>query len=812
MNAYYLRNGFRTLLKSKLVSFISIVGLSAGICAALLIGIYIDDELSYDRWLPEHEKIFRLQLSSINSDTTFRRSFLPSDTGLWLRQDYPQIEAVTRINPSREIVSKDNESYTEVVYWADSNYFEIFQFPTIAGLLETALEQPDSLVINASIAEKYFGNTSPLGQVLIVNNDHPMVVRAVIVDIPSNTHLRPAIIASGGSSSSPLLEQDRNPLTDSFGRKVWSNLTYLKLPDGISPDSIESDLPAMLDRRLPRETGRRNSEIYGLELVSMADIHLSGPDSSQRSMDFRNIYSVAAIALLIIVAAAINFINLHATKNARKTHEIAIRKTLGAGRKELTWQFMHESVAVILLATVLAALAATLILPVFNNYLSRTIEFSGFVSPILIIGVLITIIAASALSGIYQSSLLAHTSPARDFRRNNPGKGEKARNLLSMVQFAILTSLVIGTMAIFLQVSFAVGEALRLDTDPVVIIRTSCESPIKQALEELPGVLDVSCTGDLAQQGLGSSSGIAVKADVSHYTGIRYSPIDTRYFDLYQIELIAGRGFSDERPTDRSPENNQWLVPEPIIITESASRALGFDSAQNSIGQVLSWDRLHRLPDIFTGEHDAEVIGVIEDLQIGSVRSDLRIAAFFYDPGQWFQASVKISGEYIPETLEEIDQAWRNIGDGGPVQLQFFDAMIESMYRSVIRQRDLLSVYASVAVFIAILGLVGLAAHIVQERTKEIGIRKVVGASRTEIVTLLLWQFSKPVLLSNLLAWPVAYYYLNQWLSGFARHIDLQWWIFLGASSVTLSIALLTVFSHAYHASGINPVNALRYE
>ena len=639
-----------------------------------------------------------------------------------------------------------------------------------------------------------------------------MVVRAVISDVPSNTHIRPGIFASGNSSPSPLLEQDSNPIGESFGSKVWATRTYLKLPAGISPDSIEADLPAMLDRHLPRETGRKTSEVFGLELVPIANIHLGGPDSSERPMDFRNIYSVAAIAILIIAAASVNFINLHTARNARKANEIAIRKTLGAGRQELTWQYTNESFAIVLPAVVLAVLAAILMLPVFNNYLSRTIGLSGFVSPILLAGLAITVIATSALFGLFQSSLMARTSPAQDFRRHKPGKGGGARSLLSVVQFAILTSLLIGTVTIFLQVRFAVGEAMRQDTDPVVVVRTSCESPIRQALEDLPGVINVSCTGDLAQRGLGSTSDIAVKTDNNRGTRIWNSSVDINYFDLYQIDLLAGRGFSDERPTDRTPENNEWLIPEPIIITESASRALGFDSAQDSIGQILSWNRLFRPPGTFTGGHDAEVIGVVEDIQIGSVRTDRQIAGFYYDPGLWFQASVEISGEYVPETLEEIEQVWREFGDGGPLRFQFFDEMIESMYRSVIRQRDLLSVYASVAVFIAILGLVGLAAYVVQERTKEIGIRKVVGASRTEIITLLLWRFSKPVLLSNLLAWPVAYYYLNQWLAGFARHIDLQWWIFLAASSVTLAIALLTVFSHAYLASGTNPVNALRYE
>lgn len=807
-----MRNGFRALFKSKLASLVSIVGLGIGISAALLIGIYIDDELSYDRWLPEYEKIFRLQVSSVNSDTTFRYIQIPSDTGLWLRQDYPQIESVTRVDPSIEIVGKDNEAYSETIFWVDSNFFEIFQFPTISGLLETALEQPNSLVINESIAEKYFGSTDPLGQVLAVNIEHPMVVRAVISDIPSNTHIRPGIIASGNSRPSPLLEQDRIPIVESFGRKSWSVRTYLKLPDEISPSSIESDLPTMLDRRLPRETGRKNSEVYGLELVPIADIHLNGPDSSQRSVDLRNVYSVAAIALLIVVAAAINFVNLHSARNLRKNHEIAIRKTLGAGRKELTWQFINESFAVVLVAAVLAVLVVALILPVFNNYLSRTIGLSGLFSPVVISAFLLTVLAASVLSGLYQSSLLAHTSPAQDFHRNSPKKGGGARNLLSVVQFAILTGLLIGTMTIFLQVRFAVGEALRQDTDPVLVSPTFCENPLRLALVDIPDVIDVSCTEDLPQQGIGSSTGIAVKADNSRGISVWYTSIDTKFFELYEIDLVAGRNFSDDRPRDRSPENNQWLVPEPIIITESTSRLLGFDSAQDSIGQILSWDRLYRLPSTFTGVHDAEVVGVVEDFQIGTVRSVRQNAAFMYDPGLWFQASIKISGENVPEVLEEIDRIWRNFNGGGPAQIVFFDEMIESMYRSVIRQRDLLSVYASVAVFIAILGLVGLAAYVVQERTKEIGIRKVVGASRTEIITLLLWRFSKPVLLSNLLAWPVAYYYLNQWLAGFARHIDLQWWIFLAASSVTLSIALLTVFSHAYLASGTNPVNALRYE
>ena len=812
MLAYYLKISFRALLRSKLISSISIIGLAVGMCAALLISLYVKDELSYDRMLPGYENIYRLQVAAIASNTTSRYISVPSDVGLWLRRDYPQIEAVARLIPSDEIISTDNIEYIERVFWADSNIFEIFQFSVIAGSLSSALEGPDGLVIDESIAEKYFPDEDPLGKILQLDGNHPMVVRAVIDELPSNTHLQPSIIASGEAIFSPLAEQDRAPISESFGRKLWSARTYVKLTDGDSPETIESDLPAMLDRHLPRESGTKSSEAYELELLPIADIHLSGPDSNQRAADLRNIYTVAAVAFLIVLAASINFINLSTARSLKRSSEIAIRKIMGAGRKEIALQFLSETFVIVLISMALAILAVFILLLPFNTYLSRTIEFSVFTSPNIFVGLLVTILVTSLLSGIYPSIILGRTSPAHDLRRNNPVTGGQLRYLLSLIQFAILTILVIGAATIYQQVQFSVREGIRQNSDPIIILRTTCEAPIQRALEELPYVIDVSCTGDIAQLGIGSSTGIRLKEDDSRATSLWYSTIDPSYFELYQLELVAGRGFSETRPADRSSENNQWVIPEQIVINESVAQTLGFTRVQDAVGQIMSWNHLFRLPSTFTGLHDAEVVGIVEDFQIGSVRSNRPNAAFFYDPGQNFQASVKIVGQNLSETLEQIDQVWEIHGDGGPIQRQFFDEAIEGMYRTIIRQSELLAIYTCIAVFIAILGLVGLASFIIQKRTKEIGIRKVVGGSRLDIVIRLLWQFSKPVLLSNILAWPVAYYYLNQWLSGFGRHIDLHIWVFLGASFVTISIALTTVFFHVYYASGINPVKALRYE
>ncbi|NQV70995.1 MAG: ABC transporter permease [Pseudohongiella sp.] len=796
---------------NKLYGTISIVGLSIGFCAVFLMALYINDELSYDSWLPSSQEIYRTTVSTDGGG--IRYGAVPSDTGLWLAQDYPQIDLVSRLFPSRATVGFDDIEFSEIVYWSDANVFDMFQFKVLQGDLTTSLQQPNSIVINQTTAEKYFPHTDPLGKYLLLSREHSMRVTAVIEDIPSNTHFRPNILAPGHALFSPAARQDRNPISGSFGRKLWATRTYVRIDNEATLAAVTDDMPAMLNRHLPPEGGRVMGDIYRFKFQPITEIHTSSDDPDEDAADLSSVYTVGAIAFLIILAATINFINLMTARGLKRAPEIAIRKTIGASRTNLITQYMLESFLYVFLGASIAIVLSYLLLPPLNSFLSRTIEYGIFTNSRLLLGTGLTVLLAGLLAGSYPSFILSAYSPRQVFSvaRVEGGAG-LVRKVLSTIQFAILTLLLMASFVIYQQAQFGTNEALRQNTDPILILNTSCSSSLKQSLQQMAGVQLVSCAEQIPQLGLGSTTGLFIKGNSDRRAGVSYMSADPNYLSMYGINILAGRSFSATRVSDESPVDNVWNRSESIIINESTAKQLGFDSPIDAIGQVASWNHLFALPSTFTELHDAEIIGVFEDFQIGSIRSEIPNAAFFFHPAQMKEMSIKLTGQDIPETLESIDQLWREFGDPKPIQRRFFDERIENMYRSVTQQAQLLGLYTVAAVFIAILGLVGLAAFLAERRTKEVGIRKVLGGSRMDIVLLLLFQFSKPVILSNFLAWPLAYYYLNQWLSGFSRHIELQWWMFLGAGTATLSFALATVFVHAYITAGINPVRALRYE
>ena len=795
----------RNTRRNKTYAFISLVGLILGFTAGSLVGLYILDELSYDRWLPNHQNIYRVGTSRSRGRAG------PSDLGQWLRLDHPQLDAVTRLMGSSEVVRLGDNVTNEKVTWADPNIFDVFQLDAIAGDLSSALEKPDSIVLTQTAAEKIFGDDDPIGTNLTFGKDNPMTVMAVIEDLPSNTHVKINILVPSHAPFSIAAEQDRNPVQGYFGTKLWATSTYIVLPEDIAVESIRRDMPAMLDRHLPLSEGKKNSEIYQIDIIPIADIHLGSPDPTQDAVDLKGVYTAAAIGALIILAAVINYINLMTVRGDKRAPEIGIRKTFGASRSNLFFQFMTESFLYVVVAAVISLFLVVALLPYLNSFLFRTIQFDLFTDWRIAQLYLAVVFVTGLLAGVYPSLVLSKFSPVAIFRIGASPRsgGTWVRQLLSVVQFAILTGLIVAAITIYQQARFGIDEALTQDADPIVNIFTACEEPIKSALARQNHVLGVACSNYVPQMGIGPGTSIYRKGgQISSST--RYQSVGFGFFELYGLQLVAGRLFEEARVEDVSPLDNVWNLPESIVINETLARDLEFETPQDAVGEMMQWSHLYQLPRTFTPNHDARIIGVIEDFQIGSVASDISNATFYVDQNQAATISVKVDGRNVAAALDVIDEQWKIHGNGAPIQRAFFDEMIERMYHNVMRQAQMLAVYAAVAICIAVLGIIGLAAHIAQRRTREIGIRKTLGASRTNIVGLLLWQFSIPVILSNLVAWPIAYYLLNGWLMEFERHIQLHMWIFALAGIATFAIAMFAVFSHAFLIAGVKPVVALR--
>lgn len=807
MLRYYLAVGLRHMARSSLYAAISVGGLAIAFAAATLIALYVHDELDYDRWIPNYDRIYQVSAGVPGRPTT---GVVPSDFGLWLEADFPQLEAVTRLFPAPAFLQNGDTKFNETVYWADANVFEVFRFPVVAGNLTDALERPDGLVLTRELAVKYFGRPDAVGETLLLDGEHPMEVTAVIEDFPSNTHFQAQVFAPGHAAHSPAAEQDRAPIRQ-FGAKLWNTRTYFLLPPGEPIEPIRAGMPAMLDRHTPSSGGRSPGETYPIMVRPIAEIHLSPGMVGGPSSDLSRLYTVSAVGLLIVTAAVINFVNLLTALGIRRAVEVGVRKAVGASRRQLIVQFMSESALYVAAAAAAGLVLAAALLPVFNAYLLRTMDFAILTQPGLLAGALLFLVLVAVLAGLYPSAVLSAFRPAIAMKARAMSAGVAGvRQGLVVVQFGILIGLLIATVVIYRQMEFGTREALWQAEDPILLIQGPCSDALKAQLIALPGVRGAACSLQLPQLGIGPVSGIRTRDGDG--IGIRNTAVDFGFFELYGLKAVAGRFFSPELGTDRVPPDNVWTAPEALVINETGAEALGFGSPEQAVGQLATFNHMFRLPATFTGPHDAEIIGVVEDFQIGSVRSEIFPAAFYVDPEQGTLLSVKLDGATVPETLDAVDRVWEELGDGGPIRRRFFDEAVQRMYLDIRRQMQLFSVFAGIAILISVLGLVGLAAHAAATRTKEIGIRKTLGGKRGEIMRLLVWQFSKPVLWANVLAWPAAYYVMSAWLQGFARRVDPEPWIFLAATAVALLVALATVSLHAYSMAGTRPVSALRYE
>jgi len=413
---YYLKIAARSALRNKLYVALSIIGLSLGLTSSLLIGLYVHDELSYDTWIPAYEEIYRA-----NPVSGERRSNGgPSELGIWLKQDYPQLTAVSRFFNAAVVViaeiSSEVEEYNERITWADASVFEVFPLKVVYGGLEGALEEPGSVVLTREIADKYFAGSNPVGKILLFDGVNPMTVTAVIETLPSNTHLNIDLLGSSNTLFSSAAVQDRNPIQGYFGSKLWSSQTYLRIPINESVQNIEDDLDPMLDRHLPIEESRTNSEIYDIELLPVADIHLSGSNANVRRENIATVYTVGAIAVLILLTAAINYVNLMTARGTKRSSEIAIRKTVGADGNAIVSQFMTESSAYVIVSAVMAGIFAFLLLPAFNSFLVRDMAFEAVLSPEFFLTAVIVLLSTILLAGYYPALVLSRYTALNLFR------------------------------------------------------------------------------------------------------------------------------------------------------------------------------------------------------------------------------------------------------------------------------------------------------------------------------------------------------------------------------------------------------------
>jgi putative ABC transport system permease protein len=811
MLRHYLSLAVRHVARNWLYGGIAVFGLAAGFAAAILIALYVRDEFSFERFIAGYEQIYRLETDVLApGQEPVRGDSAASTAAAHLALDFPELEGVVRLARSSRWVGRDKAETWERVAWTDPEFFEVLPYPVLAGDPVAALHDANALVLTRQVARKYFGVDTPIGETLLVQapdgddplstTEHPMIVRAVLEDIPDQTHLEQfKIFASSNAAWA-----NRAPANQLF---YW---IYARLPAGMPADRIRERLEDFAARHYSEAAGLRDgpgTSGWRFRLEPLKDVHFT--------FDGRAVIrQIAIVGLLIIAIAAINFVTLMTARAARRATEVGVRKAIGASRRDLIVQFMGEALLYVFAAMLLGMTIAGLALPAANTFLERSIVFDYLNDPTLALGIAGTALLTGLIAGAYPALVLSSFAPAPALKsaRGQQAGSAAVRQGLVVAQFAALIVLIIGTATIYRQTSFGLENVLRLNGDQIVLV--PCEPGFKQKVAALPDVNAAACISSEALGGSGTKT--LVKDPVRGDIAINTAGADVGFFEMHGLQPLAGRFFSSERGEDmllEAPTAGPQDQPS-LVLNESAVRQLGFDSPWDAVGQSVDWIRPYAAPpgEAQPSFRSSRIIGVVGDFTLlGSIHAAIDPTMYFVDPISTHFLSAKVQGQRLPETLQSIDALWRSTGHVRPIKFEFMGELMRSWYRDIQIQGGIIGASAGLAIVIACLGLFALAAFTAERRTKEIGVRKAMGASRFDVVRLLLWQFTKPVLWANLIAWPSAYWATAHWLDDFAYRVSLPPWLFLAASFVAVLIAWVSVATKAWQAAGTKPVSALHY-
>lgn len=820
----YITTALRTLLKSKLYAFINIFGLAVGLSAAVLISLFVRDELSYDKWIPGQENIYRLHTTfNLPGRSPFRtvRSagrILPA-----MMERFPDIEKSVRIVTFGQIVYRDGEAFSERVVVADQSLFEIFDLPFVAGDAESAFADTTSIILSESQAHKFFGDTPALGRILSMNVNAEMRdyrVSGVIADLPENTHLSLDIIArivpADFANAPNILD-------------TWTSVNtygYFRLAEGADIAEIERQLPAFLKAVVPQEGfgDMKIGEIYHLFTMPLADIHLGAKDQAGDIGDMRPlgemsaVVTFSAVAALILLIATINFMNLSTARASLRAREISLRKVLGAERKQLVFQFLGESIITTVIALAIALAMVELALPWFNDFLDKSLSFAYAGGDGMLTEMIAMALVVGVVGGLYPAFYLTAFRPAKILKANQSADGDgngNFRNLMVVLQFAISIGLIVSTAVVYSQSLYAKNLDLGFDRENKLVLRglagvsgTTAET-LMQQLKQHPDVTDVVLSSDVPTDNNENNTGISFLTEEGRQEYIlNYIAIDFGFLEAYGVKPLAGRSFSPEFGTDTLPPRSE-RGPEysgSLILNRAATRRLGFSSPADAIGKIIS------MGDAGDDLVNFTIVGVIPDIQFRSAHHDIQPTMYFRRTGFMDDITVVFRTSDYAAFVADIENLWKQLIPDVPVNHSLLEDLIAAQYYSEDRQATMFAAFSGLAIIIASLGLYGLAAFSAERRTKEIGLRKMLGADVMDIIRLLVWQFSKPVLVANLIAWPVAWYYLSDWLTGFEYRMSLNPALFAGAGAVALVIAWATVAGHAARVARTNPIHALRYE
>jgi putative ABC transport system permease protein len=819
----YIKIAFRNILRHKLDSFLNIAGLVIGMATALMITLVVRDELSYDRGWADSDRIYRVQTTWVIPGRKNIELVVSSGPLKPALENYfgDQIERVARLNYGRDTVITATEQYREVIGYADPGLLDIFDLEIVAGDARAALADHSSIILSEALAARYFGDEEALGQTLtLADMEQDYTVAAIMQDLPRNTHLViDAIIA---------IEENHPAVGGMF--TSWNqanNHIYMKLAEGVRIDEIEARLSEFIDATLtsPPEGFEKASDFLILINQPLEGIHLDGQGAGARKAggDRDVVHAFAIIAVLLVIVAAINFINLSTARAGRRAREVALRKVLGASRWQLLIQHMGEAFMVILCSALVALSIVELMLPFLGSVLDKDLS-PDLADPFVGKLIAVTVLLLGAFSGFYPSIILSAFRPAQVLKANQSAETRgttTVRSVLVVFQSAVTIALVVATSVVFAQVTYFRTADRGFQADNLLVVnglgtdetRANNET-FKAEVLKLPGVSAATLVLEAPTRFFEQN----VRLWVPEHDGetsllVGTTRVDPDYFNTMQIPLLAGRGYDSNRPLDMQP-NTEGAVDGDvfygnIIINAAAVKVLGLGDPSAAIGEVV---RLKSDTDDGAYSIDLTIIGVAGNALIHSVKV-LPRPEIYMQRNDYTSLVVRFSNN--PAAVRaSVKSVWQAIYSNQLFDHYFVEEALAREYQVEKGQMGLFFVFAVLTIVIGCLGLYGLAAFVTERRTREIGIRKVFGASVRNIINQLMWQFSKPVLVANVIAWPVASYFMIDWLSQYPARLDSVWIgaFCINAGLFALIIALATVGTQAWQVARTNPIHALRYE
>ncbi len=794
----YFKIAFRNIRRNKIYSLINIMGLSIGLATFILIVLYVKYEFSFDKYHANADNIYRVARefqghdhAGSNKMAVVRCPLAPA-----LKEEFPEVSSIARIIVSRDKKIKAGEQsfFEEEIFFTDPEAFDIFTLPLFKGDKNNIFTEPFTVIISEKIADKYFGNANPLGQTIQYMEEFDFTVSAVIKNMPKNSHFVMDIVF-------PLEVLPKIDEYDLNSGHRSSAYTYLTFEAGTNISGFNKKMTELYLKHDPPRTHGVHTHKSSLFLQPLTSIHLYSQLSAEiaPNNDINNIYLFLSIAFLILLIACFNYMNLTTANSMKRNREVGIRKTVGAEKIELIKQFLSESLLFTFFALLIALFIIELILPTFNSFFERNLQLISPENSDFLLWLIFIATGVGLFSGMYPAFVISSFKPMKIFNiDNNPKRGKiQLRSIFVVLQFSISIILIICTLIISGQLDYIRSADVGFQKDQIVTIPvrgdeiSSNLETVKDEIRKYASVLKVASStylpNRISDQTRFNWTGKTDETQTRCYV----SSIDFDYVDLYGISIIEGRNFSREHVTDANGA---------FLINETAVKALGWEDP-------LKYELIH-----WSGK-TGKVVGVVRDFNFHSLHRNIEPLYLFLDSKERnYFISVKIAGGEIKETLNNIEKTMASFSTKYPFEYTFFDEIFDKAYREEMRMEKLLNVFAVLAIFISCMGLLGLALYTIEKRTKEIGIRKVLGATESGIAFMLSKEFTKWVLIANLIAWPIAWYLMDKWLQNFAYKMEMDWWIFVLSGGTALIIAVIAVSTQAIKAAISNPVESLRYE